>query len=83
MFKQYINGKLVNGQGRTIDVIDPANGQVVTSLAGATGKQAVEALEFAKAAFATWSWSSLDERVNWLRKYTRPFWTNGSTLWTY
>ena len=69
MFKQYINGMLVPGQGPEIVVTDPANDQVVASLRGATGQQAVQALEAAKAAFATWSWTPLDERVAWLRKY--------------
>lgn len=70
MFKQYINGQLVDGKGGKLDVIDPANGSVYETLNAATGAQAEEALKAAKAAFSTWSWAPLDERVNWLRKYT-------------
>lgn len=69
MFKQYINGQLVEGKGRPIEVEDPAIGKTYETFAGATGAQAVEALDAAKAAFKTWSWTPLDERVNWLRKY--------------
>ena len=70
MFKQYINGQLTEGRGASIDVINPATGSVFETLPGATGAQAEEALEAAKKAFSTWSWTPLDERVNWLRKYT-------------
>ena len=79
MFKQYINGMLVPGQGPEIVVTDPANDQVVASLRGATGQQAVQALEAAKAAFATWSWTPLDERVAWLRKYIQALLDEKST----
>lgn len=71
MIKQYINGQLVDGKGAVIDVIDPATGKAFTSFPGATGGQAREALEAAKAAFSAWSWTPLDERVGWLRKYTQ------------
>ncbi len=70
MFKQYIGGQLVEGLGREIPVVDPANGTAFETFKGATAAQAVEALEAAQKAFRTWSWASLDERVGWLRKYT-------------
>ena len=70
MFKQYINGKLTEGKGREIRVMNPADGKDFEVLKAATGEQAEEALEAAKKAFSTWSWTPLDERVAWLRKYT-------------
>ena len=63
MIKQYINGQLVDGKGAVIDVIDPATGKAFTSFPGATGGQAREALEAAKAAFSAWSWTPLDRCV--------------------
>jgi len=71
MFKQYINGQLVEGKGKAIDVIDPATDSVFETILGATGAQAVEALEAAREAFKTWSWTPLDQRVDWLRQYTQ------------
>ena len=71
MFKQYINGQLVIGAGPMLGVVDPATGQIFESLPGATAAQAEEALQAAQNAFATWSWTSLDERVEWLRRYTQ------------
>ena len=70
MFKQYINGELVDGKGRDISVINPATGETFETFSRATAAQAVEALEAAQNAFQTWSKTSLDERVNWLRTYT-------------
>jgi succinate-semialdehyde dehydrogenase/glutarate-semialdehyde dehydrogenase len=70
MFKQYIGGKLVEGKGAKIDIVNPATDAVFESILSATGEQAVEALEAAKQAFVSWSYASLDERVKWLRKYT-------------
>lgn len=71
MFKQYIGGELVEGKGTAIHVMNPANGTDFESFKAATGAQAEEALEAAKKAFSTWSWTPLDERVEWLRKYTK------------
>lgn len=70
MFKQYINGNLIQGAGKNIGVENPATGEVFEQFPAATGKQAEEALEAAQKAFSTWSKAPLDERVNWLRKYT-------------
>ena len=70
MFKQYINGQLVDGRGGALNVSDPATGLVFETFSAATKEQANEALEAAQAAFKVWSWTPLDERVEWLRKYT-------------
>ena len=44
MFKQYINGQLVDGQGPAIRVENPANGETVAAIQGATAAQAEEKL---------------------------------------
>lgn len=55
MYQQYINGKLVNGLGKPMDVIDPSNGEVVGTVGCANAAQAQQALDAAEAAFKTWS----------------------------
>lgn len=68
MFKQYINGKLVDGEGPIMQVRNPATGELVAEVHTASQEQAEEALRAADAAFRTWSRTSLDERVGWLLK---------------
>ena len=68
MYKQYINGKLVDGQGKAVDVINPATGEVIGTVGCATADQAKEALNAANEAFKTWSKTSVNERAAWLYK---------------
>lgn len=69
MVKQYIGGKLVEGQGRRMKVYNPANNEVITEFGGASREQALEALDCAKRAFPKWSReTTIDERVGWLRR---------------
>lgn len=51
MFKQYINGELVEGLGAKNSVQDPATGETIATIACATAAQATEALNAAQAAF--------------------------------
>ena len=44
MYKQYINGCLVEGKGRPMDVINPATGEVVGTVGCANAEQTEEAL---------------------------------------
>lgn len=68
MYQQYINGKLVPGQGEILRVTNPATGELVAEYSAVSVEQAQEALESAQVAFATWSKSSLDERIGWIVK---------------
>ena len=68
MYQQYINGKLVDGEGPVLRVENPATGEVVGEFRAASERQALEALESAQRAFKTWSKTSLDERVAWVLK---------------
>lgn len=68
MYKQYINGKLVDGLGRTMDVYDPATGEVVGTVGCATAEQTKEALLAASEAFKKWSVTPVNERAAWLYK---------------
>lgn len=68
MFKMYINGKCVEGQGTPLEVINPATGQVITTILTASEAQADEALLAAKNAFKEWSHLSLNDRIGWMLK---------------
>jgi acyl-CoA reductase-like NAD-dependent aldehyde dehydrogenase len=60
-FRLLINGKLVEGAG-TLDVINPANGGILTIAPRADVAQLNEAVAAAKAAFPAWSARPLGER---------------------
>ncbi len=68
MYKQYINGKLVDGLGKKMDVYDPATDKVVGTVGCATAAQTMEALHAANEAFKTWSVTPVNERAAWLYK---------------
>ena len=46
-FRQYINGELVSGRGRTTQIRCPGNGEPVAQIALTTKEQAQQALEAA------------------------------------
>ncbi len=69
MFQQYINGKLVDGAGRTAEVYDPSTGELIDTVSCADVKQTKEALKAAEEAFETWSKTPVNERYNWLMKF--------------
>src|SRR5699024_10733042 len=54
--------------GATIDVHDPATGEVIKTIADATVEDAVRALDAAVAAQAEWAATSTRERSNILRR---------------
>ena len=68
MFKQYINGKLVDGNGKIAEVYDPSTGEVIDTVGCADAEQAKEALNAAAEAFKTWSKTPVNERYDWLMK---------------
>ena len=68
MFKQYINGKLVDGKGKIAEVYGPSTGEVIDTVGCADAEQAKEALNAAAEAFKTWSKTPVNERYDWLMK---------------
>ena len=54
MYKQYINGELVQGAGVRVKVLDPADNSVIEELDTASEEQCLAALEAAQAAFKDW-----------------------------
>lgn len=68
MFKQYINGKTVDGSGKPMNVYNPANGEIAGVVGCANAAQTIDALRAAEAAFAAWSKTPVNERSSWLYK---------------
>lgn len=68
MYKQYINGKLVEGKGRKMEVYNPATDEVVGTVGCANAEQTMQALEAANEAFKTWSVTPVNERAAWMYK---------------
>ena len=68
MYKQYIDGKCVDGEGVVNKVYDPATGELVGEVGCANAKQAKEALEAARKAFPAWSKTPVNKRAEWLYK---------------
>jgi acyl-CoA reductase-like NAD-dependent aldehyde dehydrogenase len=66
-FRLLINGELVDG-GSTMDVINPATGQVLTKCPRASAAQAEQAIAAARKAFPAWSAKSWKERSALLLK---------------
>lgn len=68
MYKQYINGKLVDGLGRKMDVYNPATDEIVGTVGCANIEQTKEALNAANEAFKKWSVTPVNERAAWMYK---------------
>lgn len=68
MYKQYINGKLVDGNGKLLEVYNPATDELIDTVGCADAEQTKEALKAAEEAFKTWSVTSVNERAAWLYK---------------
>ncbi|OFN20411.1 aldehyde dehydrogenase family protein [Staphylococcus sp. HMSC055C03] len=65
----FINGEFVSSEsGETIDVSNPATGEVITKVAKASEKDVDKAVQAAQAAFDSWSKTPKAERVKLLRE---------------
>lgn len=78
-FKLLINGAMVDG-AKTSDVLNPATEVAVASCPRASVAQLDEAVASAKAAFATWSQTSIDERKDVINKIADAVEANGEDL---
>ncbi|MDU7769292.1 MAG: aldehyde dehydrogenase family protein, partial [Serratia marcescens] len=63
-----IDGHLVNGQGATQPVYNPATGEVIAQVAEASPEQVDRAVLAADAAFAAWGQTTPKERAGHLLK---------------
>lgn len=66
--KLLINGKFVAGKGEKQEVLDPATGKVITSIAEASEEQVVAAVDAAAKAFDSWSATVPKDRATLLLK---------------
>ena len=69
MYKNLINGRLVEGKGKEFTVYNPENGKAIASLNGLNQEQTEEVLNAANDAFKTWSQLSLNEREKYILKF--------------
>ena len=74
----FINGQWVNPQStQLLDVINPANEEIITQIAIGNEEDLNNAVKAAKNSFETWSVSSVEERLTLLNKlkeiYQRRF----------
>jgi succinate-semialdehyde dehydrogenase/glutarate-semialdehyde dehydrogenase len=67
--KMYINGKLTDAKhGKRKKIICPATEEVIAEVAWGDREDALHSLESAKAGFEFWSKTTINERVNWMKK---------------
>ena len=67
--KFYINGQWVNPHSKQLlDVINPANEEIITQIAIGNEEDLNNAVEAAKKSFETWSVSGIEERLKLLNK---------------
>ncbi|MEK4715546.1 NAD-dependent succinate-semialdehyde dehydrogenase [Sporosarcina sp. FSL K6-5500] len=64
----YINGEWLGGDLEKLDVINPANGQIVGSVPIGGEEEANVAIDAAYDAFQTWSQTTAYERANYLKR---------------
>jgi len=65
----FINNEWVHGTGTPFSSYNPATGEIVWQGVGATSEEVHAAVEAAKAAFAEWSKTSQEQRIDFLQKY--------------
>lgn len=75
----YIGGNLVTTES-VYDVVNPATLEVTGSITKANASDANHALEAAEKAFATWSTTTISERVQWMNKLRDAVIENETTL---
>ena len=78
--QNYINGDWVDGSAGTIDVTNPANGKVVTTIANGNADDASRAVEAAAVAFKSWSRTPAKQRAVLLRDWFNLLMANADDL---
>ena len=67
--KNYIAGTFTNGSAKTLDILSPLSGKVISTVPLSTAKQLDEAVRAAQAAFPSWSAMPIKERVQVFYRY--------------
>jgi succinate-semialdehyde dehydrogenase / glutarate-semialdehyde dehydrogenase len=65
----YVDGRWIDGDANPVEVHDPASGELLASVASASGPQVEQAVAAAKRAFASWSRMLARERSAILRRW--------------
>jgi succinate-semialdehyde dehydrogenase/glutarate-semialdehyde dehydrogenase len=78
--RNFINGEWVVGGAGTIDVMNPANGELVTTTANGDAADAERAVEAAAEAFKTWSCTPAKQRAILLRNWFNLLMENAQDL---
>jgi len=78
--QNFINGEWVAGSAGTIDVTNPANGEIVATVANGDASDAARAVEAAADAFKTWSRMPAKQRAALLRDWFNLLIENAADL---
>ena len=78
--QNHIDGQWLDGSAGTLDVTNPANGEVVATIANGNGADAERAVEAAHAAFPRWSRTPAKTRAGLLRKWFELIMENADDL---
>ncbi|MEO6184918.1 MAG: gamma-aminobutyraldehyde dehydrogenase [Steroidobacteraceae bacterium] len=78
--KLLINGKLVEGKGELLRVLDPASGRTLVSVAEASASQVKAAVTAAHAAFEAWSATPPKDRATLLLKLADRIEADGEAI---
>lgn len=78
--QNYINGEWVQGSSGTLDVINPANGDIVATVANGDIADTEEAVGFARQAFKSWSQRPAKERAALLGRWCELILENADDL---
>ncbi|MEO5571756.1 MAG: aldehyde dehydrogenase family protein, partial [Bacteroidia bacterium] len=67
--KNYVSGKFTNGTNKTMEVLSPLTGKVISTVPLSSAKDLDEAVKSAEAAFSVWSSTPIKERVQIFYRY--------------
>ena len=74
LYKNVVNGKLIEAtNGKTMDVINPATGQIFAQIPLSTNEDVEFAVKSAKDAFKDWAALTAIQRAEYLRKIGDSF----------
>ena len=67
--KNYVAGKFTNGATKTMEVISPLTGKIISTVPLSSAQQLDDAVKSAQAAFPSWSATPIKERVQIFYRY--------------
>lgn len=76
----FIAGQWLPGEGHTVNSVDPAKNQEIWSGVSASEAQVDAAVNAARAAYATWQFTSFDERVAIIKRFAELLGENKAHL---